>query len=48
MLLILFGGAVLHLVYRDGARKFYGKGPANKKFHFFRIFLLKKIIFVVF
>jgi hypothetical protein len=33
---------------RDGARKFYGRGPANKNFWFSRIFLLKKIIFVVF
>jgi hypothetical protein len=33
---------------RDGARKFYGRGPANKNFRFSRIFLLKKFIFVIF
>jgi hypothetical protein len=36
------------LITRDGARKFYGKGSANKNFRFSIIFLLKKFIFVVF
>jgi hypothetical protein len=36
------------VIGRDVARKFYGRGPRKKKFQFFRIFLLKKIIFVVF
>jgi hypothetical protein len=35
-------------INRDGARKFYGRGLTNKNFRFFRIFLLKKFIFVVF
>ena len=36
------------IMVRDGARKFYWRGQPKKKIWFFRIFLLKKIIFVVF
>jgi hypothetical protein len=35
-------------ISRDGARKFYGRGPAKILFWFFRIFLLKKFYFSCF
>jgi hypothetical protein len=36
------------IVARDGARKFYGRGPVKKKIWFFRIFLLKIFYFCYF
>jgi hypothetical protein len=38
----------ISIATRDGAKKFYGRGPAKKNFLFLKIFLLKKSIFVVF